>query len=159
MKRRYLFLMTAILIMKKGNNFLILLMLFVVILSGCKKAGELPANAADSISAQVDAIKASAENAVVGALPNETQQDSAASTQTMYLPQDAAAQDSNIILQSYTIPCRLQRFTFLNKYCGFKNYWSKQSTLLSWYLPYWIVLLFLFIAIVIFLWNLWKGRN
>lgn len=147
--------MTATLFMKKGNRKIIFMFFVIVILAAsCKKASDSSGVIGD-ITSQIVYVRESAAEAInntAAAIPQLPQDQ-----QAVYAPQEQQSSYGNdAIAKSYRSPCILQKYRFLNSYCGVKNYWGKQSTLLSWYLPYWLILGMLFLAMLFFIWWLWS---
>lgn len=140
----------------------LIIILLLVFLFGCKKVSNTTGGI-ENIGNQIAAVKDSAAEAISQSLNNSGQP-----SQIVYLPpeqqmmvqQNQVFQSNDVISKDYRPSCMLQKYRFLNSYCGAKAYWNKQSTLLSWYLPYWFVLGMLFLAILFFIWWLWsRGKG
>ena len=122
----------------------ILLVLLILFLASCKKSAE--PSIADSIDSQIEAVREKASEVVEGI--NKTIQPEP-ETQTVYVQVPQQEASSEVISMTYESPCVLKKYRVLNSYCGAKTFWHNQSTLLSWYVPYAVVLLALAAAVFV----------
>lgn len=136
--------------MKKGFNVIIIM--FVLLIAGCSKAQQTTQQIKDRTDAEIEKIT---EN--IGSVPEVTAENITSviqqEGQTVYVPLPPQQLDSGqgAIYKSYKSSCVVERYKGLNIYCGAKNFWHNQATLLSWYIPYALVLLVL-IIVVFLLW-------
>ena len=136
--------------MKKGNKFaLVVFAVIVLFLLGCKKQANAPNEG--SVDEALKKIKETAKEIVNETLPKAEGE----SSQVVYLPESSKG---SILNQDYKSPCAVERYRGLNVYCKSKTFWHNQSTLLSWYIPYSIVSLLVFIFAVVIVWHLWRNR-
>lgn len=140
---------------KTGFKAVILACMLLLLLAGCKKDVTAPSEAGvPSLDSQIQDIKDSALDALNGTLGESVEGEEG---QTVFFPAPSGEQSfGSTISQQYASSCLLAKYRFLNKYCSFKNFWHNQSILLSWYIPYSIVLFLLFIFLIwlgIYLWG------
>ena len=141
-------------------NMAALLALYIIVLLlivSCKKTdvnAPLPQSQdAFSLDEQLQKVKDAAASTLNGTLGGEE-------GQTVFVPAPGQTQQpgSNAVSRGYISPCIVSKYKVLNKYCSFKNFWHNQSTLLSWYVPYSIVLFILFLFLVWLSVHLWRQR-
>ena len=138
----------------QGLTSLILFALLILFISSCAKAGTSPASEPNSFDSQIAAIKEKAQNVDSGIESNE----SGFTEQVVILPlqqNQPIIGATDIFSPNYRVPCIVEKYKVLNKYCGMKTFWLQQSELTSWYVPYYII--FLILVIVIFI--LWMRRD
>ena len=138
--------------MKKS---IIIALLFVILVIGCKKTAISPEAAPDEPAGIDEKLKELIDDAKEIVALNETQQQQ--DIQTVYVPV-AEASDEYAISKAYTHPCKLEKYKVLNLYCGFMTYWKKQSTLTSWYVPYSVIFFIVLVFILYFAVKLWRSR-
>lgn len=134
---------------------IIFLLLVILIAAGCKKADS--ASAADSL---IEQARQAAKDAVQGIAPNESESPQIVIPAQQQQPSQSFSQNDvspEIISRNYAASCMLERYKVLNSYCKGKTFWVKQATLISWYVPYAVVLLVL--AIALFLLWLWRRNH
>lgn len=152
----------------------ILFIAFIVLISACKPSASGSASSAspsDSVppDASVDSQVNSIKNSILHPLESPTAQQVGNATRQAVNAADSASQkvlvpsrqlpSDTIITIGYVSPCLVQNWKVLNIYCKGKTFWHNQSTLLSWYVSYSLVLFALLIAIIIIWHMMRKGNN
>jgi len=135
----------------KGNKIVVMLLLLLFI-SSCSKASD----AKDSVDRQIDTLKETFTE--VPAIQPSTVLSGDNNTQIVILPSDSpstfpSSLNIDTLSSAYRSPCFFENYKILNSYCSFKNFWHNQSTLLSWYVGYPIILFLFFIAVIYIWWN------
>ena len=129
----------------------------LIVLAGCKQKSQI----SDSIDSKIDEIKQSAaavtDKETLQEAGNVTAQIVESVTQTVFVPLPQQSISSNdIVSRNYQSSCLVKKYSVLNIYCSFKNFWHNQNSLISWYVPYSFVLLLLVVVLII-IW--WVTRN
>lgn len=139
--------------MKYNKIWIFALLLIIVILSGCKKAGDAIGSAKDEIS-QLAEQASQASPIIITGEGNNTQIVISAAQQ----PQQNF-QTTDVLSPDYKAPCILQKFAVLNLYCKGKTLFVQQSETLSWHIPYGFVLFVVIVLFIWFIWDLWRKRQ
>ena len=136
---------------------LVIVLIVLIDLTGCKSKDTSisPPTQEASTDSVLQKIKETAQQITSSETANITGEVIQQAGQTVFVPIEQKAPDGTIS-PNYKSPCMVERYRGLNIYCRGKTFWHNQSTLLSWYIPYSLVLLILFILMLV-LW--WIKRN